>query len=225
MLRQDDEHDGVTAPFDLRAIRRVNVGFTSSTRNAMSVFMFSSTLRQTTLVGLFLAMTVSTASADWNGFLTTLHKGFFRNTAWPDPFNEVDAIQVVAPFEAMKRNGWRSHNTIGHALFRTGDGALLASGQNRVRWIATQSPENHREIYVLQGANPVETEARVQSVRDAVAALPTNGTSPQIYVTAIEAPTVPGAIVTKISRDRMEQMVPPKLPTTTASGTSGVSGQ
>ncbi|MEM6363868.1 MAG: hypothetical protein AAF539_07935 [Planctomycetota bacterium] len=167
------------------------------------------------------ALTDSAAQADWARFWTVMHKGYHRNVAWPDPFNEADAIQTVAPFEVMKRNGWRAHNTIGHALFRQGDGALLASGQNRVRWIATQAPISHREIHVMQGATAEETQARMKSVRDAVASLQPNGPAPQVFVTAIEAPSVPGAIITKISRDRLEALPAPKLPDTSAAGTEG----
>jgi hypothetical protein len=82
----------------------------------------------------------SNASADWHTFWHNVHVGTHRNNAWPDPFNEADAIQVVSPFERMKNNGWRVHNTIGHELFRGGDGALLASGNKRVEWISSQAP-------------------------------------------------------------------------------------
>ena len=29
--------------------------------------------------------------------------GYERNNAWPDPFNEVDAMAVITPFETMKQ--------------------------------------------------------------------------------------------------------------------------
>ncbi|WP_221225443.1 hypothetical protein [Aporhodopirellula rubra] len=164
----------------------------------------------------------STASADFGTWLHNKKMAFYRNAAWPDPFNEADAIQVVTPFEIMKNNGWRTHNTIGHELFRAGDGALLAAGQNRVRWIATQSPLNRREIHVLEGVNSAETDARVAAVREAVAGLAIDGIEPQILVTAAIPPTTPGSMATKINRDRFENIPVPKLPTTTASGQQGV---
>ncbi len=95
------------------------------------------------------ATTATSASADWNHFWHGLHVGFHRNNAWPDPFNEVDAGNVIQPFEVMKANGWRMHNTIGHELFRSGDGALLAAGHKRVHWIASQAPTARRTVYVL----------------------------------------------------------------------------
>lgn len=170
-----------------------------------------------------LSVTGATASADWASFWHRVHKGFYRNTAWPDPFNEADAAQVVMPFEAMKQNGWRMHNTIGHELFRAGDGALLASGQNRVRWIATQAPPTHRDIYVLRGDTPEETAARVAAVREAVDGVAmADGIAPQVLVTNVEPRTAPGAMATKIGRDYLEQMPAPKLPDTTAAGTQGI---
>ncbi|WP_430452784.1 hypothetical protein [Rhodopirellula europaea] len=164
-----------------------------------------------------------TASADWGSLVHQMHVGYHRNVAWPDPFNEVDALQVVMPFEAMKHNGWRMHNTIGHELFRGGDGALLAAGQNRVRWIATQAPETRREIYVLRGANQAETQSRLKSVRDAVDNYVLDGQpQPQVLVTTIEPATSPGVMATKINRERLEQMAAPKLPTTSAAGQAGI---
>lgn len=174
-----------------------------------------------TLVVSSVCLAAPTASADFGTWLHRQKLAFYRNTAWPDPFNEADAIQTVTPFEIMKHNGWRTHNTIGHELFRTGDGALLASGQNRVRWIATQSPEARREIYVLQGATSAETQSRVAAVREAVTTSVPEGFQPRILVTRKEPPTTPGALATKINRDRLENIAVPKLPTTTASGQQG----
>ncbi|SMP53847.1 hypothetical protein SAMN06265222_104162 [Neorhodopirellula lusitana] len=178
--------------------------------------------KPTILIFMMLATVTTTVSADFGTWMHRQKMAYYRNQAWPDPFNEADAVQVVQPFEIMKNNGWRTHNTIGHALFRAGDGALLASGQNRVRWIATQSPTARREIYVLQGRTQEETKARMASVREAVAHYVGDGVEPTILVTTTEPSTTPGAIATKINRDRIEQMALPKLPTTTASGQQGV---
>ena len=165
------------------------------------------------------------ASADFGNWLHRQKMSFFRNSAWPDPFTEADAHQVVEPFEIMKNNGWRTHNTIGHNLFRAGDGALLASGHARVRWIATQSPESRRDIHVLKGRTQKETAARVASVQEACRVLLPEGVEPQIFVTTVEPSTTPGALATKINRDRLENTPIPRLPTSTASGQSGVTAQ
>ena len=177
--------------------------------------------RRSMIVMLLVTMGTGTAAADWHDFWHGLHIGYHRNNAWPQPFSEADAHQVVAPFEVMKRNGWRVHNTIGHELFRQGDGVLLAAGHNRVRWIAMQAPVAHREVFVLRGKDEAETQARVAAVREAVNRLQITGPVPQIYLTDVEPATAPGAWATKINRDRLQQMVPPKLPSTSASGQAG----
>jgi hypothetical protein len=159
--------------------------------------------------------------ADWHSFWHGLHIGKARNHAWPDPFNEADATQVVAPFEVMKNNGWRLHNTVGNELFRTGDGALLASGNRRVEWIATQAPESRRDIFVMQGRTPQETEARVQSVRQTLASLQIPGNPPTVWVTDIEPSTASGAWATQINRTWLQELPPPRLPNTSASGKEG----
>lgn len=179
-------------------------------------------LRKPTIWIFVLAMGFSsTVHADFGTWLHNKKMAYYRNTAWPDPFNEVDAMQTVAPFEVMKSNGWRTHNTIGHELFRGGDGVLSASGQNRVRWIATQSPHNRREIHVLEGVNATETAARVAAVREAVASMNLNGAEPQVFVTQSVPATTPGALATKINRDRIQFNPKPVLPSTSASGQAG----
>ena len=166
----------------------------------------------------------STVSADWyqsaKRHWHNICVGQHRNNAWPDPFVEADALQVIGPFEIMKRNGWRLHNTIGNELFRDSDGELLASGHRRVHWIATQSPEARREIFVLRGRSDVETESRVASVRQALSRLNSNGREPAVYITDIEPSTASGAWATTIARNWMEQLPAPKLPSTSASGTA-----
>lgn len=152
----------------------------------------------------------------WHKLLVGLH----RNNAWPEPFTEVDAGHVVAPFELMKRNGWRLHNTMGHELFRQGDGALLAAGSERVLWIATQSPESRRQVFVLRGRSEAETEARVASVRQTLAKVETPGSRPDVLVTEINPATASGAWATQINRSWLQQLPPPRLPRTSAAGTA-----
>jgi hypothetical protein len=170
------------------------------------------------------ATTATSASAEWkwNHFWHGLHVGFHRNNAWPDPFNEVDAAQVIAPFEIMKANGWRMHNTIGHELFRGGDGALLASGHRRVRWIATQSPESRRTVYVLRGETQAETAARVASVQSTLDKIAMEGPLPEVLVTDVEPPAASGEWATKINREWIEHLTAPRLPSQSSSGEQGV---
>jgi len=168
------------------------------------------------------ATTVTSVSADWHSFWHDVHVGYARNNAWPDPFNELDAREVIRPFEVMKRNGWRMNNTIGHELFRDGDGALLAAGHRRVHWIATQAPANRREVHVLRGSTPAETQARVAAVRTTLAGINIRGPRPHVLITDISPNTSSGAIATKINRSMLENLPTPKLPDQSASGQQGV---
>ncbi|TWT82510.1 hypothetical protein CA13_39730 [Planctomycetes bacterium CA13] len=177
--------------------------------------------RSLAIAALMLGASCGTVSADWHQFWHQANVDYHRGNAWPDPFNEADAINVVQPFEVMKHNGWRMHNTIGHDLFRQGDGALSASGNNRVCWIATQAPESRRTVYVLRGKSPEETNARVASVRQTLASVHMVGPPPQVIVTEKEQPTAPGAWAVRIQRDWMEVLPKPKLPERSAQGDAG----
>lgn len=178
------------------------------------------------LVAILLVATgASSATADWHEFWHNLHVGYYRNNAWPDPFNELDANQVVAPFEVMKHNGWKLHNTIGNELFRDGDGALLASGSKRVHWIATQAPASRRNVYVLRGGSQQETQARIASVEETLANINYSGHKPSILVTDVEPSSASGEWATKINRDWLEQLAAPRLPSASSSGTAGVATQ
>lgn len=171
------------------------------------------------------ATTATSATADWRDFWHNLHVGYARNNAWPEPFVEADAQNVIAPFEAMKANGWRMHNTIGHEQFRSGDGALLAAGQERVRWIATQAPTARRSVFVLRGRSDSETQARLASVRQTISSLHTEGQLPQVMLTNTEPVTASGAWATKINREWLEHLTAPRLPTQTVDGERGIAEQ
>lgn len=177
------------------------------------------TYGRTFIAVMLVSITASVACADWKEFWHKVKVGQHRNNAWPDPFNEIDAMHVVAPFEVMKNNGWRLNNTLGHNLFREGDVALKSSGNNTVRWIASQAPPNRRVIYVLRGSSDKETQARLASVRETLASTH-NGAGVQVLVTN-RAPTyASGAWATQINRTWLEELPAPKLPSTSASGTA-----
>jgi hypothetical protein len=171
---------------------------------------------------MIVATTATSASADWNHFWHNLHIGYHRNNAWPDPFNEVDAAKVYTPFDIMKSNGWRMHNTIGHELFRIGDGALLAAGSRRVHWIATQAPAARRTVYVLRGNSQMETDARVASVHQTLSGVHSGGPTPAVLVTDSEPATSSGAWATKINREWLEHLTAPRLPGQSSSGEDGI---
>jgi len=161
------------------------------------------------------------SAADWHTFWHSQRVAYHRTVAWPQPFTDDSARQAIAPFELMKHNGWRLHNTIGNELFREGDGALLAAGHKRVCWIATQAPSHCRVVYVLKGSSPGETDARVNSVRETLTRLQIDGQPPEVLLTDIEPTTASGAWANQISRDWLESLPPPKLPSTSSTGSAG----
>ncbi len=183
-----------------------------------TLFMGTLCLGGTAAIG---GVTPSIAQADWNTIRQRTHVTQARVNAWPQPFTDVDARQTVAPFDAMKHNGWRLHNTIGSELFRDSDAALVSAGHNRVHWIVSQAPADRRVIYVLRGRSIQETEARLASVRQSIAAVNHSGPPPQLMLTDIEPTTASGAWATQINRDWMEALPAPKLPGTSATGSEG----
>lgn len=162
--------------------------------------------------------TAGSVQADWHDFWHKFRIDFHRNHAWPDPFNEADAREVVRPFDMMTQNGWKMHNTIGHELFREGDGALLASGSNRLHWIATQAPPSRRSVYVLRGRSQQETDARLASVRSTLSNMHLQGQEPAVMVTNIEPGMASGAWANKISREWIDSIPKPQLPQTSSTG-------
>ena len=180
--------------------------------------MRTSKIHPALIAAFIVVVSGSNIFADWHTFWHNVAVGHHRNNAWPDPFMEADAIQVIAPFEIMKRNGWRLHNTIGNNLFRDGDGGLLASGHNTVRWIATQAPESRREIFVVAARTDTETQARVEAVREAVASVG-RGQQIAVHVTNREPSASSGAWLRQVEQQWLDNMAAPRLPSTSAAGT------
>jgi len=163
------------------------------------------------------------ANADWKTFWRDVHIGFHRNNDWPKPFHEADVNEVKKPFEIMKSNGWRLHNTIGNDLFQSGDGGLLSAGQRKLHWIATQAPETRRQVFVMRAKTLEETQARIQAVQSVIDSYGADLPAPEIYVTETAPPTVSGSWATKINREWMDHMTAPKLPDQSTTGQPGVS--
>lgn len=165
-----------------------------------------------------LSVTGTTVSAGWNDFIYKFKRSYHRNNAWPDPFNELDARQVRMPFEQMKANGWQLHNTISHELFREGDGVLTSAGNEKIRYIATQAPVARRNVFVLRGRTKQETDLRLASVRDSIAAIETRGQQVGIFLTDKQPSSFAGAWAVKVSREYLEHLPVPMLPEVSASG-------
>lgn len=169
-----------------------------------------------------MAVTATSVDAGWNEFWAKVGQGYRRNNAWPEPFQELDAIAVITPFEIQKNNGWKLNNTIGAEKFRLADSELQPSGRETLRWIATQAPVTRREVQVLRGRTQEETEARIASVEKALEQYTFNGPAPAVTVTDRLPPSYSGAWATKINRDWLEQLAAPVLPSQTSQGSNSV---
>ena len=176
-------------------------------------------------------ITVSATSVDagwnekWVSFWNKIGVGYARNNAWPDPFQEMDAMGVITPFEAQKQNGWVLHNTIAPHQFRAGDGALNISGQKSIAWIARQAPPSRRQIYIVRANTAEETQSRISSVKETLEQLDIIGPQPAIALVDRVPPTSSGDWATKVNRTWLEELAPPKLPTSSAAGTASATRQ
>lgn len=152
------------------------------------------------------------ASAGWHDFWNQFHQDYHRNVAWPDPFRHADREVQRAPFCIMVNNGWRLNNTLSHDLFELETHALNHAGWRKVRWILTQAPVHRRSIWVLQADTAEATQARMESVREAVEGMVGQGPLPPIMLTDREPLGVSGDYVDQIDRQFRSSMPVPTLP-------------
>jgi hypothetical protein len=138
------------------------------------------------------------------------HVDMARNNSWPQPFRGQDAYSVVAPFEAMKNNGWRDNNTVGGMLFD--DEGLSDAGKLKVAQVLAVAPPNRRILFVQAGASPQETAARVESVQMAVSEQVPEGQLPEILVTNKAPTSSPGSYQTVVHRAMQRTTPTPRLP-------------
>jgi hypothetical protein len=137
---------------------------------------------------------------------------FYRNTRWPMPFRAQDVNAVTSFFEIQRENGWKLHNTVGHAYFDTHTQQLTDAGRNHIQSILSDNPMERRVVFVLQGMTPDQTARRVESAQLAISALVPTGELPPIYLTDRDSPGSSGAYQTAVTRAMMTSMPAPRLP-------------
>lgn len=145
---------------------------------------------------------------------------YYRNTRWPMPFRAQDVSAVTQHFDIQRENGWRMHNTVGHAMFDPQTNSLTQAGRNHIQSILRDNPSNRKVVFVLQGHNPKQTAARVQSTELAISELLPVGDLPPVYVTDRDAPGSSGAYQTAVNRALMASVPLPRL----SSGSGGAGG-
>jgi len=185
------------------------------------------TTRLWTMFAVFLA-TVAFAYPSYGGVIRVLARDFAEVNNWPCPYVCWDREAVVAPFPGMIENAWRRQNLLAECHF-TADNSLSPAGQQKVRWILTEAPMQHRTIYVRRGETAEETCARVNSIRQYAAKALPETSPPSILETNVSPPGYPagwpGAKDETLTR-KFQSSVPDKLYLPDrGTGSSGGAGQ
>ena len=172
---------------------------------------------RTTLALVFAAalVTASVAQADWAEFWERVHLDFHRMNAWPEPFRHADKDLVRQPLLAMTDNGWRMQNTISDHLFDGETNHLTQAGALKVRWIVTQAPPHRRTVFVLRGATPDATLARVDAVQEVITHLVPQGNRPEVLLTDVVPVGGSGEYFDSVDRQLKDSIPPPRLPQAT----------
>ena len=165
----------------------------------------------------------SQASADWCfGIFDSIARDTKRRQCWPEPFSAVDRAAARAPFATMVANGWRRQNMLGDLYFEPNSGQLTEAGRQKVRWILTVCPEQHRLIYVHTTDSKEETTARFTAIRQLAVQLTPNNLPPMLP-TAIADDGWSAEEVQAIGREYLKSMPKPRLPDQNSGSTGGMS--
>ncbi len=147
-------------------------------------------------------------------------KVFRRNNCWPQPFIIADRIAVRTPYAIQVNKGWCIQNTLHDEHFDLETGMLNEAGELRVRDILTESPADHRTVFVLQANKPALTTARHQSVAEFASKITENGEVPQIAETRIRPRTAPADYINTIGTRYTASTPDPRLPQSSGSSSS-----
>ncbi len=139
-------------------------------------------------------------------------RDFKRRNCWPKPFNCPDRDLARAPFVKMVENGWRIQNMLSDHHFIDSSGELTVVGRNRVTWIVTEGPVQHRKVYVHRGATAEETVNRVDHVQQLVAQLVPEGPLPPVIETSVSQPSWPAERVGMINQKMQDSEEGPRIP-------------
>jgi hypothetical protein len=146
---------------------------------------------------------------------------YYRNARWPLPFRGQDVSAVTAYFDVQRENGWRMHNTVGHAMFDPRTNCLTQAGKNHIQSILRDNPSDRKVVYVLQGQNQQQTSTRVQSTELAISEILPVGDLPPVYVTDRDAPGSSGAYQTSVMQALKSSTPTPRLTSAGAGGGGG----
>lgn len=170
-------------------------------------------MRRPGLVATFLVLTVtaSVANAGWDEFWARVHLDWKRMNCWPEPFQQADRELVRGPLIQMTDNGWRVQNTLSDHLFTVEQNDLNQAGALKVRWIVTQAPPHRRTVFILRGATPEATMARVESVQQEVARIMPEGGRPSVILTDTVPAGGSGDYFDSVDRQLKQSIPAPRL--------------
>ncbi|MEO8496100.1 MAG: hypothetical protein ABI614_13600 [Planctomycetota bacterium] len=171
-------------------------------------------MRRITLALVFAAtiVTASVTQAGWDEFWGRVHLDFHRVNSWPQPFLYADKDLVRQPLILMTDNGWRMQNTLSDHLFDGETNSLTQAGSLKVRWIVTQAPPHRRTVFVLRGATPDATLARVDAVQEAITQIGPQGNRPDVLLTDVVPVGGSGDYFDAVDRALKDSIPPPRLP-------------
>lgn len=162
-------------------------------------------------LGCLMLVPASAAQADWHSFWERVRIDKHRNNCWPMPFQKVDRQAVCRTLSIQLANGWRRQNTLSEFYFDRDTQTLNVSGRRKLYAILSETPEQHRTIYVVQTMNPEVRERRIRSI-EKVATEMFGGAPPEVVPVSVEPRSWPADYIDNINR-RVESSLPsPRLP-------------
>jgi hypothetical protein len=151
----------------------------------------------------------------------SMKRDFLRNNYWPQPFLYPDRDALCAPFAVMVHNGWRMQNTLSAHHFKPGTGDLTESGQLKLNWVMSEVPPQYRTVYVERGETVEVTAKRIRAVEMAAGRLTVDGNVPPVMETAIAARGWPADQIDATTRQWLNSVPQPRLPSSGGGGGEG----
>ncbi len=163
-------------------------------------------------------------SADWFfGIFNSIVRNVKRRQCWPEPFTSADRAPVRAANAAMEANGWRRQNMLCEYHFTPGTAQLTEAGHQKVQWILTSAPRQHRVIYVHRALTDSETSARMASVLQLASQIAPNDLPP-VLTTSISDEGSAADQIDQVNRKFQATIPKPRLSDQSSSGANSSSG-
>jgi hypothetical protein len=181
-------------------------------------------MRRTIFATLAVIIVTSGTSSAWGVWVDAkvhqIRRGYHQNEMWPWPFICQDRAAAREPFAIMVDNGWRRQNLLGPHHFKADTGRLTTAGELKVHWIMTQTPPDHRTVFVERSLDGQVTAQRLAAAREYAAQVTGDGRTPMVSETHLVSEGRPAAAVDAIYVRFHESMQPPVLPVNSSSGFS-----